>query len=135
MGKQKKKAPDKKKVVAKPDPVETALQELCRKVWASYKDAYFYRYGTEPVRNAKVNTQVKQLATRLGEEAIGVAAFYVGINDQWLIKTVHSLDTLLSKCEAYRTQWATGTSVTTTQARQIDQTQSNAKRVEAGNRR
>lgn len=105
---------------------ETELQAECRRIWNAYSDAYFNRYGVEPVRNAKVNTQVKQIAQRLGAEGSGVAEFYVSrVNDAFIVRGCHDLGLLLSRCESFRTQWATGNSITATRARQVDQTQAN----------
>lgn len=109
------------------DPKETELQMKCREAWTDYKNAYFARYGIAPVRNAKVNAQVKQLVQRLGAEAGPVAEFYVlNVNDSFVVRKTHDLGTLLSSAESYRTQWATGHSMTNTRAQQIDSTQTNA---------
>lgn len=109
-------------------PDEKAVrQEDCRAIWSAYAAAYHRRYGTDPVRNAKVNTQVRDLLKRLGAaEAPAVAAYFVGINDAYLIRNCHDLGSLLAKAESYRTQWATGSQVNGTTARQIEQTQANA---------
>jgi hypothetical protein len=101
------------------------IQNLSRKTWKSYSDAYFARYGTEPVRNAKINAMVKQLVARLGEESEHVSGFFVTVSDQYLLRNSHSFGDLLAKAESYRTQWATGRTITSTQARQQDQTASN----------
>jgi hypothetical protein len=45
---------------------EKELQEACKETWKFYTDAFFNRYGTEPVRNSKVNSQVKQFVKRIG---------------------------------------------------------------------
>lgn len=103
----------------------SATQDACKEIWSSYKTAYFNRYQTEPVRNAKVNKNIKDLYARLGSEAVHVIAFYVTINDSFLIKRTHDVGTLLAGCESYRTQWATGRAVTTSQAMSMDKTQSN----------
>ena len=99
--------------------------------WQAYADAYVGRYGVEPVRNAKVNGQVAQLVARLGaDEAPQVAAYFVTINDQFFLRSLHDLGLLLSKAEAIRTQWATGRQVTATTARQLENTQSNLSAAE-----
>lgn len=109
------------------DDSETVFQAKCRTAWTMYKAAYRNRYGTDPVRNAKVNTQVKQLVKRLGEEAAMVAEFYVyNVNERFVVQKTHDLGLLLSSAESYRTQWATGRSMTSTRAQQIDSTQANA---------
>lgn len=102
-----------------------AAKALRKEIWESYKKAYFDRYATEPVGNAKVYTAIKQIHERIGEEAKHVAAFYVTINDQFLIKQSHALGPLLSNCEGFTTQWRRGQAITSTVARQTDQSQSN----------
>lgn len=110
---------------------ETELQTKCREAWTAYKNAYFARYEIAPVRNQKVNSQVKQLVQRLGTEAGPVAEFYVlNVNDAFVLRKTHDLGVLLSSAESYRTQWATGRTMTQTRARQIDSTQANASAVD-----
>lgn len=104
---------------------EQHRQAACREIWAAYSEAYEGRYGIQPVRNAKVNTQVNDLLKRLGAEAAAVAAYYVLINDAYLIRNCHDFGSLLTKAEAYRTQWATNRQVNGTTARQLEQTQAN----------
>lgn len=106
--------------------LESERQEACRGIWTSYAAAYFGRYSTEPVRNARVNTQINDLLKRLGaEEARHVAAYYVSINDSYLIRSCHDIGSLLAKAESYRTQWATNTQVNSVTARQMESTQAN----------
>lgn len=106
---------------------ETVFQGKCRMAWTMYKAAFRERYKIDPVRNAKVNAQVKQLVQRLGEEAALVAEFYVyHVNDSFVVRKTHDLGVLLSSAESYRTQWATGRAMTQTRAQQIDSTQANA---------
>jgi hypothetical protein len=105
---------------------ETQLQEACRLTWRAYCAAYRLRHGVDPVRNAKVNTNVRELVKRLGgSEAPKVAGWFVGVNEQYVVKRMHDLGVLLASAESYRTQWATGQQMTDTSARQTDQTQSN----------
>ncbi|MEX6662458.1 helix-turn-helix domain-containing protein [Pseudomonas sp. W2-17] len=115
----------------KTEPADSDRQEACRMIWSSYATAYFARYRTEPVRNAKINTQVNDLLKRLGSvEAPHVAAYYVTINDSYLIRSCHDLGSLLAKAEAYRTQWATNTQVNGVTARQMENTQANLNAAE-----
>ncbi|MCW0370250.1 helix-turn-helix domain-containing protein [Xanthomonas sacchari] len=105
---------------------ETALQAACRQTWAAYATAYQQRHGTAPVRNAKVNANVKQLVQRLGHgEAPLVAGWFPTVNERYVVQGMHDLGLLLAKAEAYRTQWATGQTMTQTRAMQSDRTQSN----------
>lgn len=105
---------------------ETELQAACRATWAAYATAYRTRHGVAPVRNAKVNSNVRQIVQRLGHgEAPLVAAWFLTVNERYVVQNMHDLGALLAKCEAYRTQWATGRQVTEEAARQTDKTQTN----------
>ncbi len=100
--------------------VETAA------VWQAYSEAYAVRYAVEPVRNAKVNGQIKQLVKRLGiDDAPEVARFFLTHNGAYYVQRAHSVDCLLSDAEKLRTEWATGRKITVTGARQADRTQQN----------
>ena len=94
------------------------LQAACRATWAAYAEAYAARYSTDPVRNAKVNSNVKDFVKRIGrEESPAVAAFFVtSINDAFVVRSCHPVGSLLQNAEAYRTQWATGRTAEATQA-------------------
>ncbi len=119
-------APAKPKRPAKPkDDVEQARQEACREIWSTYSTAYEQRHAVAPVRNAKVNKQVVELWKRLGQEAASVAAYFVGINDGYLIRNCHDFGSLLAKAEVYRTQWATNLQMNATTAQQIERKQAN----------
>lgn len=83
-------------------------------MWAAYRAAYEARWGVQPVRNAKVNSQVKQLVAALGSEAPAVAAFFVGLDDKFLVDSCHEFGLLLAKAGAYRTKWATAGSAPST---------------------
>ncbi|MDU0532253.1 helix-turn-helix domain-containing protein [Pseudomonas aeruginosa] len=93
---------------------DEAMQEACRSVWAAYRTAYEARWSVQPVRNAKVNSQVKQLVAAIGSEAPAVAAFYVGLDDKFLVDSCHDFGLLLAKAGAYRTKWATAGSAPST---------------------
>lgn len=110
------------------DEAESALQVACRATWAAYSAAYERRYGAKPVRNASVNAKIKQFVQRIGHvESPAVAEFYVDrVSDSFVVRKVHEVGLLLSGAEGYRTQWAAGAAMTSTKAKQIDQTQSNA---------
>lgn len=92
--------------------VTDPLQVACRSTWNAYKTAFVNRYGTEPVRNSKVNSQIKQFVGRLGfEEAPSVAEFYVKSNEQFYAKKAHGVGYMLADAEKLRTEWATGKNV------------------------
>ncbi len=121
-------APTAPKVKAEPvDEKETALQAACRQTWAAYSEAYQRRYNTKPVRNQSVNSKVKQFVLRIGhEESPMVAAFYVDrVSDSFVVRKMHDVGLLLSGAEGYRTQWISGAAITSTRAKQVDQSQAN----------
>lgn len=100
--------------------VSPAAKELRQKIWESYSLAYFERYGTEPVRNATVNTQIVRLADRLGDEAPAVVRFYLGHSTAFYVRCAHPIGLCLKDAEGLRTQWATGSKITARQAQQTD---------------
>lgn len=119
---------------------ETELQLNCKATWLAYSNAYFDRYKTEPVRNAKINSQIKQFVQRIGgEESPYVAANYLKDNNSYYVQRLHSVDSLLADAEKLRTQWATGKNITQSRAKQFDRSQSNfdsiaeAKKILEGN--
>lgn len=106
--------------VTEPRAVRVLKNPLAGKIWESYSTAYFTRYGSDPVRNAKVNAQIGQLAKRLGDEAPDVVRFYVGHSKSFYVQKAHEIGLCLADAEGLRTQWATGTKITNVQARQAD---------------
>lgn len=94
--------------------------------WVAYAEAYQARYGALPVRNAAVNGQLAQLVARIGaEEAPHVAAFYLTHRNGLYVNAMHPVNLLLRDCEKLRTEWATKTQMTRTQATMADRTQTN----------
>lgn len=110
------------------DSQETELQAACKATWHAYSAAYERRYGTKPVRNQAVNGKVKQFVKRIGYgESPDVATFYVErVAERLIVQGMHDFGLLLARAEGYRTQWASGTVMTETRAKQADQTQTNA---------
>lgn len=106
---------------------EPPYEKIRTVFWERFDAAYFQRYAATIPRNAKTNSQVKQLIARLGKEAPAVACFYVSnVNEQRVVLASHTLDFLLMNAEGYRTQWINGRSMTAGQARQTDSTATNA---------
>lgn len=96
---------------------------LNSQVWESYKSAYFQRYKVEPVRNAKVNSNISQIAKRLGIEAIEVVKFYLTHNDSFYLKNLHAVSLCLKDCESLRTQMVRGRTVTSNDVRNFEKQQ------------
>ncbi|SET40808.1 hypothetical protein SAMN05216326_12538 [Nitrosomonas marina] len=108
-----------------PPPATKKNQEpITRETWEAYSVAYESRYGTKPVRNATVSSQLAQFVKRIGkDESPRVAEFFVHHNNQFYVTKMHTVGLLLADAEKLRTEWATKRTVTQTQARQMDRTQ------------
>lgn len=114
---------------------KAAFAALCRQTWEAYATAYFVRYKTEAVRNAKGNKNVIDLVKRLGAEAPAVAQFFVErVSEAFVTRRCHSFGDLLAQCEAYRTQWASGIAMTATAAQQADKSSANLDAIEEAKR-
>lgn len=92
-------APKKRAAARKDEPPPTAA------IWEAYSAAHRQRYGIEPARDATINGMLAHLVKRLGDEAPGVAAFYVAMNDPFFVKSSHPVKLLASNVETIRTQW------------------------------
>ncbi len=109
-------------VVLEKQRIEEASNEGTRRTWTLYAVSYEKRYGVAPVRNAKVNSLLKQLVARLGaDDAAAVAAFYVGHDLALYVRGRHPVELLLRDAEGLRTQWATGKKSTGLEARSAEQ--------------
>lgn len=90
--------------------------------WEAYRESYHLRYKVDPVRNHKTNSMLCQLVDKLGElEAPKVAAFYLTHNKPIYVNRRHPPDLLSLDAEGLRTEWATGTKVTTRELRSVEQ--------------
>jgi hypothetical protein len=96
------------------------------KVWELYKELYFQRYKTDPVRNAKVNANCSALVTRLGlDGALDVVRFFLKQNDQRFLSCYHGLHLCLYYCEALHTAMKKGKLITQNESKKIENTASN----------
>lgn len=96
------------------------------RTWINYAICYQLKHGAWPLWNATVAGMITRFIERVGAEvAPKVAAFYVGLNDAYVLKQGHDVKTLLAGAEKYHTQYMTGRTMTSTRAQQIDQSQSN----------
>ena len=94
------------------------VQAACRSTWDAYESGYQQRYGTPPVRNAKVNAQVVQFVKRLGAEAADVIGFYLRHQGGYYIAKCHEFGAALNDAEKLRTEWATGRTATAASRRE-----------------
>lgn len=111
---------------------DPALQEACFSTWRAYSLAYLDRYGTKPVRNAKVNKNVMDFVKRLGyDESPQVAAFFLTHQGAFYIQKCHDFGVALADAEKLRTEWATNRKVTGITARQQERTGTMADTVQS----
>lgn len=116
----------KKEKKDKKEKIAGAVQDIAPAVngiatWEAYQDSYLRRYGVRPVRNQTVNSQLKHVVDRLGqEEAPLVAAFYLTHNKPLYVSARHATNLLVRDCEGLRTEWATGVKATTSEAKNLE---------------
>jgi hypothetical protein len=85
-----------------------AVPPKSERTWQAYAGEYSRRYGVQPVRNAKTNSQLCQLVDRLGrEEAPQVAAFYLSHAKPIYTSNRHPVSLLLRDAEGIRTDLLT----------------------------
>jgi len=87
----------------KTQPVENVSE-----LWDAWSEAYRQRYGVEYPRNAKVNSQLKTIKERIGQNAAEVIKFYLMSNDAWLLKTKHAVGNLAKNPETWLVRWQSG---------------------------
>ncbi len=109
-------------IEARPAGSQQLVEDLpTAQVWEAYAIAYERRYGAPPIRNAAVNSTIKQFCQRLPpEEAPLVAAYYVTSNDRWFVQNGHPPRLLLLHAERLRTEAVTGNRITAAGAIQDD---------------
>lgn len=93
---------------------------LNSEIWEAYRSSYFNRYKVNPVRNAKVNSNISQLASRLGPEAIEIVRFYLSHNDAFYLKNMHDIGHCLANAESLRTQFLKGRAITSVHVKNFE---------------
>lgn len=108
----------------KSKPLRRAVaQTPTSEAWRAYSQAYFNRYGVEPVWNAKVGGHFASLIRRVGAvEAPGVAAHFLLSQRSQYVVAKHPASLLDRDAESLRTEWATRTHGTESEARSGDRT-------------
>lgn len=110
--------------VIEPEVVESSKPSTAE-TWKVYAYGYERRYGVPPLRNAKVNGQLKQFCERVGyAEAPAIIAFYLTQNDFWYVKQMHTIGIALSEAEKITAAYRRGSMVTKREADYIDKTSS-----------
>jgi hypothetical protein len=105
----------------KPPKDPLGQQLVTSATWDAYSVAYQQRYGTPPIRNAKVNGQVASFCGRVPhDEAPSIAAHYLEHNGARYVAAGHPIGMLLQDAEKLRTEWATGRRTTQHEAHAAD---------------
>jgi hypothetical protein len=106
-------------------PRDTALQAVCRETWQAYSDAYEFRHGAKPIRNAAANSATKRFCQSVPvSEAPDIARFYLQNSSSFYVAKMHPPTILAQDAAKLRTEWATGRQITQTAAMQADKTAS-----------
>lgn len=117
----KKRAPRTPKIAqpaAEPKPQTEAPLNV--RAWISYAAAYERRWQVAPVSNATVRGQMAAIVRRIGEDAIGVMAFYVSHNDKFYVLKQHPVGLALKDCESLSTQYKRNQAVTSYDVNQAE---------------
>lgn len=105
-------------VVSQPKSVKQSPSENSQ-VWQAYHDAYLARYQTAPIRNAKVNSQIKKLVEMVGlERALRIASNFPFHPDAFYTKQMHPVGLMLQDCQKLNTELETGQVMTWQRAKQ-----------------
>jgi hypothetical protein len=92
--------------------------------WEAYSSAYWARYQAKPLRDARVNAQIKSFCSRVPQEdAAAIARFYVEHGDFFYVKNRHPVDLLLRDASKLYTEWQTGVRSTRQEAMGSEQSQ------------
>jgi hypothetical protein len=104
--------------VTEGSPSATRNQPLSTQlIWKAYSEAYLTRYEHEPIRNAKINSQIKQFVSRLPtKDAPEVVRFYVQHSNRYYVQKMHPVGLLLQDAEKLYTEWRRGRPMTIAEA-------------------
>lgn len=90
------------------EPTESGAP-ITTQVFLRYAAAFKLRYGTFPIRNAKISSMIVQFCKRVPHaEAPEIAAYYLTDESGLYTRASHCVDLLLRDAEGIRAAWATG---------------------------
>ncbi len=120
-----------------PGPAPTMKVDLDanKRCWESYREAYYFRWKVDPLRNARTNGIIAQIVKRLNSEATEVVKYFVNHNDSFYIKNLHDISLCLKNAESLRTQWLSGKMITHVEVKNMEarsHTVSQLQRIESG---
>lgn len=104
-------------------PDSAAAKAIRQNTWTAYSDAYEFRYGVPPVRDAKANVAIKNFCRSIAaNECSAVAQFYLQNSSSFYVGKGHAPIHLAADAAKLRTEWATGRQITNTEAMLADKT-------------
>lgn len=94
-----------------------------QETWESYKLAYEERWRVLPDRNATLNSNIKALVEKVGQDAPNLVRFYLSHNDGLYVKACHPMSLCLRDHVALKTQMLRGQAITTADIRRLERQQ------------
>jgi hypothetical protein len=115
-------APPARSKPAPPTPgVDSELQKTCRATWHAYSDAYEFRHGAAPIRDARASSSIKRFCQSVPQsEAPDIARFFVQNSNSFYVQKMHPPTLLAQDSAKLRTEWATQHQMTQSEAMQAD---------------
>lgn len=78
-----------------------AREAKTAKVWAMYEKKFEKRYGSKPLRNAKVNSLLCQLIDQVGKDiAPSIVSYYLYLDDEFYVRQMHPVYYLVRDMQA-----------------------------------
>lgn len=106
---------------------KTEKQQVSADTWLAYANAYFNRYGVEPIRNAKVNGQISKFVDLVGLSMAPVLArYYVNLNTPYYLQKSHDFGLALADAQAINTQYLSGRQITRKDIQRVEASQTAA---------
>jgi hypothetical protein len=119
--------PKRSKAVA----VKTEKQQGNADTWNAYANAYFNRYGIEPLRNAQINTQISKFVDVVGIELAPVLArFYINLDTPFYLQKTHPVGLMITDAQAIRTQYLTGRQITRQDIKRVEQSRTSRNAID-----
>jgi cell division septum initiation protein DivIVA len=106
---------------------KTEKQQVSADTWLAYANAYFNRYGVEPIRNAKVNGQISKFVDLVGLSMAPVLArYYINLNTPYYLQKSHDFGLALADAQAINTQYLSGRQITRKDIQRVEASQTAA---------
>lgn len=101
------------------------------RIWHSFAACYNDRYGVDPLRNVKVNSQCSQIAKQVGvERGVQLVAYYLTRSDMMYVKSSHPIGLCLLDLQKLATQSETNTMVSHKDAQRAELEHANDRAID-----